>query len=102
MGCCFVVLRGNGMGLRGGLLRFGSHGWRSWMGPLRRGWWFVIASGLLVCGYAVTSAGHTLFVCCNDGTLCSEKIEVCDDELDRLRLVRLSALPPKFGNRNLF
>lgn len=48
MGCCFEVLLDNGMGLRGVLLRFESHGWRSWMVPLRRGWRFVIASGLSV------------------------------------------------------
>lgn len=48
MECCFEVLQGNGMGSRGVLLRFESHGWQSWMVPLRRGWRFVITSELSV------------------------------------------------------
>lgn len=75
MGCCFVGLRGNGMGLRGGLLRFGSHGWRSWMGPLKPGWRFVIASGLSACRDSSSDCSHTLFVCCPDGTLCNEEVQ---------------------------
>ena len=67
MGCCFEVLRDNGTDWQGVLQRFESHGWRSWMVPLRRGGRSVKASGLSVRVITQSSYCHTLFVHCPDG-----------------------------------